>query len=87
MSTPATAAYTNASSTAPAGYGRSVIPSDTDQIPATRALYIGVGGNLVVTDIVGQVTYSNVPTGSILPVQAIRVLAAGTTASSIVALY
>jgi len=87
MSTPATAVYSGSAATAPAGYGRAVTPSDSADIPMTRALYIGAGGSVVVDDIVGTVTYAGLSAGSILPVQVKRVRATGTTASNIVALY
>lgn len=87
MSTSTPATHTGAAATAPAGYGVAVTPSDSVVIPMTRALYVGVGGNVRVTDINDNVTYANVPSGSILPIQASKVLATGTTASSIVALY
>jgi hypothetical protein len=87
MSTSTPATHTGAAATAPAGYGVAVTPSDSVVIPMTRALYVGVGGNVRVTDINDNVTYDNVPSGSILPIQASKVLATGTTASRIVALY
>ena len=87
MSTSTPATHTGAAATAPAGYGVAVTPSDSVVIPMTRALYVGVGGNVRVTDINGDVTYANVPAGSILPIQVSRVFATSTTASSIVALY
>ena len=87
MSTSTPATHTGAAATAPAGYGVAVTTSDSVVIPMTRALYVGVGGNIAVTDINDNVTYVNVPSGSILPVQVSKVLATGTTASSIVALY
>jgi hypothetical protein len=87
MSTSTPATHTGAAATAPAGYGVAVTPSDSVVIPMTRALYVGVGGNVRVTDINDNVTYANVPSGSILPVQVSRVFATNTTASSIVALY
>jgi hypothetical protein len=87
MSTSTPATHTGAAATAPAGYGVAVTPSDSVVIPMTRALYVGVGGNIRVTDINGDVTYANVPAGSILPIQVSRVFATSTTASSIVALY
>ena len=87
MSTSTPATHTGAAATAPAGYGVAVTPSDSVVIPMTRALYVGVGGNVRVTDINDNVTYANVPSGSILPVQVSKVFATGTTASSIVALY
>jgi hypothetical protein len=87
MSTSTPATHTGAAATAPAGYGVAVTPSDSVVIPMTRALYVGVGGNIRVTDINDNVTYANVPSGSILPVQVSRVFATSTTAGSIVALY
>lgn len=53
-----------------------------------RGLYIGVGGNIVVVPPQGSaVTFIGVVAGTILPVQAIRVNATSTTATSIVAIY
>ena len=64
-----------------------VTPSDSTVIPTTRALYIGVSGNIVVRMADGgQVTFANVPVG-IFPIQVDRVLATSTTATNIVALY
>lgn len=87
MSTTTPATHTGAAATAPAGYGVAVTPSDSVVIQMTRALYVGVGGNIRVTDINDNVTYANVPSGTILPIQVSKVLATSTTASSIVALY
>lgn len=72
-----------------------VTPSDVTLIPPTRALYVGSGGNLTVLMAnanadtggdIASVTFSNVVAG-ILPIQVIKVLATGTTASSVLALY
>lgn len=53
-----------------------------------RALYVGSGGDLVAISPLGsQVTFVGVPTGTVLPIQAIRVNSTSTTAASIVALY
>jgi hypothetical protein len=87
MSTTTPAVHTGSAATAPAGYGVAVTPSDSTVFHTTRALYVGSGGSLAVQDINGTVTYANVPAGYILPVQVKAVLATGTTASSIVALY
>lgn len=64
-----------------------VTKSDVTIIPTTRALWIGVTGNVVVTMAHGQtpITFANVPVG-VLPVQVTQVLDA-TTATSIVAMY
>ena len=75
---------------APAEYAADVIKSDSTVLnPVPRALYIGSGGDVVVTMAADgtDVTFSNVPTGTKLPVRVSKVKATGTTASSIVALY
>lgn len=87
MTIGSTAAHTGAASTAPAGYGLAVTPSDTTVLYATRALYVGTAGNVAVTDLNGNVTYASVPAGSILPIQVTKVLATGTTALNIIAMY
>ena len=52
-----------------------------------RAIYVGVAGNVAV--VVGglAVTYIGAQAGSVLPLRATRVTSAGTTATSLVALY
>lgn len=74
---------------APAEYAVAVTPSDgSDLAQATRALYIGVAGNVAVNmPDGGSVTFVGLTAGQILPIRAKRVLATGTTATSIVALY
>jgi hypothetical protein len=72
----------------PSLFAETVTPSDTVSLSApTRALYIGVTGNISVQMYGNGATqiFSNVPVG-ILPVQVTRVNATGTTASSIVAM-
>ena len=74
----------------PAEYAAAVTLSDSTVLtPTPRALYIGSGGDVVVTMAADgtDVTFSNVPTGTKLPVRVSKVKATGTTASSIVALY
>lgn len=65
-----------------------VTPSDATVLQTTRGLYIGVSGNLTVRMAQDEVnaTFANVPVG-IFPVQVDQVLATGTTATNIVALY
>ena len=79
--------------TAPATGAVAVTPSDSTVL-ACRALYVGGGGNVAV-ELGGTatsprsgttITFTNVPSGTILPVSCYRVMAA-TTATSIVALY
>ena len=66
-----------------------VTPNDsTDLAAACRALYVGTGGNVVAVRLDNTaVTFTGVPSGTILPVIARRVNSTSTTASNIVALY
>jgi hypothetical protein len=86
----ATAAYLTADATVSAHRASAVTLSDTTIFAQpTRALYVGGYGNLTVdfADGGAAVTFVGVPAGSLLPFQVTRVYNAGTTASSIVALY
>ena len=67
-----------------------ITPNDSTDLPVApcRGIYVGAGGGVTVD--VGNdanVTYVGVPQGSILPVQASRVRATGTTATNLVAMY
>lgn len=66
-----------------------VTPSDTTNLSFdARAIYVGTAGNVVVVfPDNSTVTFSGVPSGSILPVIAKRINNTNTTASNIVALY
>ena len=72
----------------PANDGFAITPSDsTDFALDTRAIYVGVAGNIAVVMQSGAVvTFVGVPAGTILPVRAGRVNATGTTASSLLGL-
>jgi hypothetical protein len=75
-------------SLSPALGARAVAPSNSTEITTTRSLYVGTGGNVAVTMVDGdQVTFSNVPSGTMLPIQVIQVRATGTTAADILAMY
>lgn len=66
-----------------------VTPNDSTDLPQlARALYVGGTGNVALVPSRGgaAVTFLNVPSGTILPVQAFRVMATSTTATSILAL-
>ncbi len=76
--------------------GVDVTPTDdkhilkSDGVTKTRGclIYVGTGGNLVVTTVSGEeVTFKNVPDGMILPVQVIVVHATSTTAADLIALH
>lgn len=75
--------------TSPADNATAVTPSDsTDLAYTSRALYVGGAGNIVVTMAGGgDVTFTAVPAGSILPVRVTRVKSTSTTATSIINLY
>ena len=75
--------------TSPADNAAAVTPNDsTDLAFTSRALYVGGAGNIVVTMAGGgDVTFTAVPAGSILPVRVARVKATSTTATGIINLY
>jgi hypothetical protein len=81
-------AYRSADATVAAKRAVAVTPTDALLIPATRALYVGTGGTLVVrmAEDDATATFTNVAAG-IFPVQVVEVLSTGTTASGILALY
>lgn len=82
------AAYHNADATRPAAKAVVVTPSDSTLLAVTRGLFVGTGGEVLV-DMAEQGTdilFLNVPNGTFMPIQVIRVKA-GSTASDIIALY
>lgn len=75
-----------------------VTPNDAVNIPnptspdgvanAGNVLYVGTGGDLVVTTVAGdKVTFVNIQGGTFLPIQVVKVWATGTTAANIIALW
>lgn len=69
---------------------KAVTPHNSNVLPdgECAALYIGVGGNVVLVDVDGtETTFKGVPTGGILPCQTLIVKSTNTTATDIVALY
>ena len=75
--------------TSPAASAVAVTPSNSVNFAtACRGLFVGSGGDIVAVFRTGAaITFANVPSGSVLPLQAVRVNSTGTTASDIVALY
>ena len=78
--------------------GAAVTPSNTANIAYVGGdgatinwpcvLYIGTGGSVkVLTEANDEITFVNIPNGTFLPVQVVRVFATGTEASNIVALW
>ena len=72
----------------PARQAFAIAPSATDDLPMiTQAIYVGTGGDIaLVTKDGDAVTFKAVPQGSVLPVRARAVRAAGTTAADLVGL-
>jgi hypothetical protein len=84
MSTP----YGTNDSTAPFINAVAVTPGDATNIMETDSLYIGGAGAVAVRMEGGSnATFAAVPAGTTLNVRANRVLATGTTATNILALY
>lgn len=87
-------AHTSVNATVSAHNASAVTPNDSTVIPTTRALYVGVSGNITVrmADNFAQGTggdnilFVAVPVG-ILPIQVDKVYSTGTAATSIIALY
>jgi hypothetical protein len=75
--------------TAPATNAFAITTSNSDDLAhVTRALYVGVTGNIAVVMKNGDsVIFTNVPAGTVLPIRAARVSATGTTAQDMVGLY
>ena len=67
----------------------SVTPHNTNELSyVTRAVYVGGAGNVKVTmQDGGEVTFVDVPAGTVLPIRVKIVQATGTTATSIIALW
>lgn len=66
-----------------------ITPSDTTVlVPITRAVYVGAGGALSVRMLDGNtVIFTNVQSGSVLPIQIDMVTLTNTSASALLGLY
>lgn len=74
--------------------GSVVTANDSAILPrATRALYVGTGGNLSVKMLTGantantELTFNNVANGTVLEIRVVGVKSTGTTANNIIALF
>jgi len=75
---------------APARRLVTITPNDSsDLADVTRALYVGVTGDVVViaANDSSSITIKNAQAGTVLPIQCKRILATGTTASQLVGMY
>jgi hypothetical protein len=80
-------AFRSADATVSAHGAVAVTASDATIFPTTRSLYVGGSGDLAVRMADGMtITFTAVPIG-IAPFQVDQVLATGTTATNIIALY
>ena len=62
--------------------------SDTINLPSPSVIYVGGAGSVKVTTAQGDdTTFVGLPTGSVIPVQVIRVWATGTNATSLLRIY
>ena len=75
--------------TSPVTDAEAVTPNDTSDLAhVTRALYVGVGGELSVQMLSGDlITLSNVQPGVVYPIRVRRIMATGTTAAALVGMY
>lgn len=74
---------------APSEYCFAIVPDDNNEIErATKAIYVGTGGDVVLQLLAAPVpvTFRNVPSGAVIDVRVARVRATGTTALDIVGL-
>lgn len=76
-------------SSGPSSWAESVTPSDTVDVQSvSRAVYVGGGGDLrvVMYPSANQITFTQVPSGTVLPIRISRVMATGTSATNVVSL-
>ncbi len=78
----------NSGLTSPANNAFAITPDDANDLSEiTRALYVGVAGNIAVVMKSGEtVNFIGVSSGAILPIRVARLNETGTTASNIVGL-
>jgi hypothetical protein len=74
--------------TSPAEHADPITPSDDAELPrATRALYVGQGGDVAVRFVSGEaVVLANLQGGTVYPLRLRQILASGTMASGLVGL-
>lgn len=77
-----------ASLSGPAIHGFAITPDDSTGLPeTTRAIYVGTAGDISVTLASGaDVTFVNIPSGTLLPIRASHVKSTSTTAINVIGL-
>lgn len=59
-----------------------ITPGTSDLSSVVRGIYVGTGGTIVAVSEAGtEIIFANVPTGTILPIRAAKVLATSTAAA------
>lgn len=73
----------------PPEHAVAIVPDDQEPLSVvTRALFVGVGGDVAVRMFGGDVvTLANVPAGTLLPLRIDRVFATGTSAGSLLGFW
>jgi hypothetical protein len=72
----------------PADNAAAVTPGSSALTKATRAVYVGGAGNMNVTMVGGgDVLFSGIAAGQVLPIRVSHILSSSTTATNIVALW
>lgn len=63
-------------------------PSDATTFSQATAIFVGVGGDVALMPLDGDtaITFKNVPSGTFMPVQCLKVMSTNTTATNIVLL-
>lgn len=74
--------------TSPATHAEPIVPNDSQSLAiATRAVYVGGGGDMRVRMLSGEtVTFTGLQAGQFYPLRIVRVLATGTTATGLMGL-
>lgn len=70
-----------------------IVPSDANDLPETpKAIYVGTAGDIAMigdneAPSAEAVVWTNIPAGAIVPFRPRRVMATGTTAADMIAIY
>lgn len=84
------AKITNYSPTFPMfpGSAEAIVTSDSANLETPSVVYVGTSGNVKVTTPQGsEATFVNVASGTVIPVQVLKVWATGTTATNLVRIF
>lgn len=73
----------------PAENAAEISPNDaSDILNVTRAIYVGQGGDMQVVMLGGTTaTFTNIPSGTLIPLRVTRIMSTGTSAAAILGLW